>query len=630
MDRDHAAVALLPAETARRIAAGEVIEKPASVVRELIDNSLDADAGEVDITWEAGGSELIRVRDDGTGMTREDLELCWKPHATSKIRTLEDLDHARSLGFRGEALASVAAVSELTIESTRTGAEQGHRLDVRRSELQRLIPAPPRPGTSVTVQRLFANLPARRRFLSRPQAETRAIRNTVLEKTLPFPTVRFTLPGTGNSTRVLSPQSLVERVAEVYGNACPAQSLTEISGSGEGFHCTIVAAHPEVIRRDRRLISVYVNKRRVSEYKLVQAVEYAYQDVQHGGVFPAAALLVDVDPELADFNIHPAKREVRLRNMGEIHHRVVELLRAHLRTYAIRAARWQQNDAMHGEPGLWPGPAESGPTAGFGSRSRTGRSSQRESGSPAGGGAVGPVGGDAAGPAAGRTPFEHDRRAVPDGFAAAESTTASTDEAATSSTTPAGEPIPDDTPRRPDPEGSLAFHGTAFGTYNLVEQADRLYLLDQHAAHERLLYERLRSDRVPQVLLVPEEFDTTPDQDRMLRDHRDAYHRLGVVLEPLDGNRWRLTAIPGEYHHRTDVLIETILELGGLQDGFDRTFLAEIACKAAIKAGEYLDSITGEELVRRVFALPEPRCPHGRPLWVELSRDDLDRMIGRR
>lgn len=580
-------IALLPAEVSRRIAAGEVIEKPASVVRELLDNALDAAANEIDITWDEGGIESIRVRDDGLGMTPDDLELCWKPHATSKIRTVEDLDRTRSLGFRGEALASMAAVSELTIESTaRDPSERppaGRRIDVRYAQLVGTAAAPPRPGTSVTVRRLFSNLPARRRFLSRSQAESRAIRNTILEKALPFPAVRFTFPGTGSTQRVLPEQTLVERTAEVFGRACPVQSLTKLHGTGEGFSCTIIAAHPEIIRRDRRLISVYVNRRRVSEFKLVQAVEYAYQDVQHGGVFPVAAVLIDVEPDRVDFNIHPAKREVRLRNIGEIHHRIVTILRTHLHAYAVRAVSW--------EPNLWEAAER---PASDGVAERRAHRDERGAGRAIAGTGRANTGARRATSGTGPAPsFEHTRRAVPDGE-------------------------------------TLRFHGTVFGTFNLIERGDKLYIIDQHAVHERLLYDRLAADRTPQSLLVPEEFETTSDQDHLLKEHAGEYRDLGIALERVAEGKWRLTAVPAVYRYRAEALIETILELGGLNEAYDRDVLAEIACKAAIKAGDYLDGLTGEDLARHALALAEPRCPHGRPLWIELDRNRLESLIGRR
>ncbi|POR05410.1 hypothetical protein AU468_00610 [Alkalispirochaeta sphaeroplastigenens] len=618
-------VALLPPEVARRIAAGEVIEKPASVVRELLDNALDAGSSSIDISWENGGSDLIRVRDDGAGMSREDLLLCWQTHATSKIRSMEDLERATSLGFRGEALASIAAVSDLTIESTPGNHPSGHRVEVRDAELQRIQAAPPRPGTAITVARLFANMPARKRFLSRPQNEAQAIRETILEKAFPFPGVRFSFPAAGGRQEVLPEQTLLERAGHIFSRVCPPQSLTQLQGSGEGFSCTVIAAHPEVIRRNRKAIHIYINNRRVTEFKFVQAVEYAYQDVQHGGVFPVAAVFLTVDPELTDFNIHPAKREVRLRRAAEIHHRLVELLRSHLHAFALRAARWEE--AAEAPPSLFPreNPSPRPPRPHL--PPRGGKSSP---------GALPSRGGH--GP---KEPFGHTLRAVP-------SPTDAVWPAPPPSPAPSREEIPlqDHTssrreppprghadPREPSaasPTGALRFHGTVFGTFNLVERGDDLYMIDQHAAHERLLYDRLGADRIPQKLLIPEEFEVTADQDTLLERHQEEYRKLGIILERTEGLRWSITALPGEYRLCRETLVETVLELGGLQDQFDREFLARIACKAAIKAGDYLDSITGEELARRVLELDEPRCPHGRPLWITLNRAHLEELIGRR
>ncbi len=605
-------VALLPPEVSRRIAAGEVIERPASVVRELIDNSLDAGADRIDVSWDAGGAELIRVTDNGQGMSRDDLELCWKPHATSKIRTIEDLEQSRSLGFRGEALASVAAVSELEIRAARPTADSGDLLVVRNAEQIRLEPAPPVAGTSVQVRRLFANLPARRRFLSRPQAETQAIRNTIMDKALPFPEVRFSHQSGTGDPRVLPSQNLTERVAAVFGSRVPPQSLQEVAGSGEGFGLTIVAAEPAIVRRDRRLIQVFVNRRRVWEYKLIQAVEYAYQDVQHGGLYPAAAVLIDVDPALVDFNIHPAKREVRLRNGGEIHHRIVEILRGFLRAWTVRGTVldgefWprgvaERDTAPAARP---PEPAPPTPPTGspsthpasrFGGRTArpttpttlatpaTGRGERNDRGD----------GADSGADRSWRRPahFDHETRAIPGA-------------------------------------DQLVYRGTLFGTYLVVERGDRAWIIDQHAAHERLLYDRFAAARTSQRLLVPDEFEVTEDQDASLRAHHEEYRSIGIVLERTAVRRWQLNAMPAEYRENTEDMIDTILELGGLHDALDRRFVAEMACKAALKAGDYLDEMTATQLAERTLALPEPRCPHGRPLYIELTQDRLAHLIGR-
>ncbi len=553
-------VQVLPAEVSRRIAAGEVIERPASVVRELLDNSLDAGADRIDVSWDTGGLREIRVFDTGSGMSADDLKLCWKPHATSKIRTLKDLEATRTLGFRGEALSSIAAVSNLLI------ASQGQQLHVREARFLGLTPATTQEGTVVTVQDLFSNLPARRKFLSRPQSEGTMIRAMVLEKALPVPRVQFSYTGSGGKVEILPSQTAAERVAAVFGSTITSHSLTELQGSGDGFTLQILAAHPEVTRRDRRLIQIFVNGRRVREFKMMQAVEYAYQDVHHGGVFPVAAVLIEVEPELVDFNIHPAKQEVRLRNGPEIHHRIVEVLRGYLRAHTIRAAQWKPGEL---DTSTWPASVTEAERPKY-PPPRPHYTPQAHANPP--------------------VSFDYQRRALPD----------------------------------------MRFLGTIFRTFNLVEYQEKLYIIDQHAAHERLLYNRLQEDRIPQNLLVPEEFEATEDQDGRLQNHYLEYERLGIVLRPLGDHRWQLTAVPAAYTRQIETIIDAVLELEGLQEELDRQFLARIACTAALKAGDLLDEISGLELAQKVFALPVPRCPHGRPLWVELDRGELERLIGRR
>lgn len=569
-------IAVLPDSVSKRIAAGEVIERPASVVRELIDNSLDAGAEAVEVEYRGGGLDSLRVRDTGWGMSREDLEKCHLPHATSKIRSLDDLDRSRTLGFRGEALSSIAAVAELEIVSFREGDDSGNRILLRGGAVTTLDSVPANRGTSVDVRRLFADFPARRRFLGRARGEATAIRNTLLDKAIPFPDVRFTLSSESRKILTLPPSSLVRRVSQAFGQSVREEMFQEISGSGDGFSLTVVAGHPELFRRDRRLIQVFVNRRRVWEFRLMQAVEYAYTDVLHGGLYPVASLFLDIDPDKADFNIHPAKREVRLRTAGEIHHRIVELLRAHLHAYTVKHV------SLDRELTFPPSATGGTPSLGY---------------SPE--------------PTKGKIPF----------FAPHES--------------PAGgykpEPLqPHSVPTQPDDSPTdLTFVGFLFETFIIVQRSDRVYIIDQHAAHERILYDRFRESRASQPLLIPEEFEVTEDQDASLSRVSSEYRSLGIVIERREPRRWAVASAPPEYRENLEDLIETILELGGLEEAWDRRFLAELACKAAVKGGDRVDSGSALKLAHTTLNLPVPRCPHGRPLWVELDRNDLLRLIGR-
>lgn len=644
-------VALLPDSVARRIAAGEVIERPASVVRELLDNAVDAGAQSITVSITGGGSEGISVDDDGFGMSREDLELCWQPHATSKIRSTEDLDRCRTLGFRGEALASIAAVSRLEIRSRRPGAEEGYRLRVRQNRRESLAPAATSPGTTVSVEGLFYNLPARKRFLKRPQTETQQVRRTVLEKAFPEPGIKFRLLTDGKERLLLPAGSLEERAAALFGGKIPAAEIHRIEGTGEGFKATILVADPSHVRRDRKQIHPFVNGRRLKEFALVQAVEYAFTDVMHGGLFPYAALLVEVEPELVDFNIHPAKQEARFRNLQEIHHRIVETIRSFLAKYERKRLAPYREQELSGLPetGVSDGRFEGheGDRGGGGTSSRAPRHyspQPRGSGDDAAGGHREYR--DALGGHRG-IPFdlrEIERRISAErtssytpgtGAGLSEGNTERRGNDTEAPESAGGDLGGHETGRREPAAGGtdrreeIRYFGQLFNLFLLVSRGKTLYIIDQHASHERLLYDALRRDRAIQKLLVPIDFEANEDESRALRRRLEGYRKIGITLGETGDGHWQITALPNSFREESESLVETILELRGLSEELDRRFTAELACKAAVKRGDILDEISGEELAKRVLALEQPRCPHGRPLYFALTEDELLQLIGR-
>jgi len=313
--REYKPVKLLSKETASKIAAGEVIELPASVVRELLDNSIDAGASQIIVEIEEGGISSIRVSDDGCGMTREDLELCTHTHSTSKIEEAEDLLHLRSLGFRGEALSSVQAVSSLEITSTREGPAAW------KLSLGKISPARLNKGTTVEVKNLFENFPARKKFLKRPQYEAAQCRQTFVEKALPHYNIEMRYIADGINKLILpAHSSLKERCLAAMSLKKPEELFYEINQEGDGFSFKAVLGSPAVVRSDKRNIYIFVNGRRINEYGLVQAVCYASEGYFPNGGFPAAFVFLNVDPERVDFNIHPAKREAKFEDYKEIHH----------------------------------------------------------------------------------------------------------------------------------------------------------------------------------------------------------------------------------------------------------------------------------------------------------------------
>jgi DNA mismatch repair protein MutL len=562
---------ILREDVSRRIAAGEVIDRPFSIVRELLDNALDAESRAVEVYLEGGGLERVRVVDDGLGMAREDLELCTQRHATSKIESDEDLLRVSTLGFRGEALASIAACARLRIVSSASGAEPAgaYRLVVEGGRRIALEPCQGARGTAAEAADLFFNLPARRRFLKSPAAEAQLCRQVFLEKAVAHPEVVFRLFSEGRLRHYLPIQGLKERVAASY-ELDPAH-LYVGRGEAPGVVVQAVAARPELARRDRRLLQIYVNRRRIYEFGLVQAVEYAFGEYIPGGSFPVALVFLQLQPSLVDFNVHPAKKEARFRNLPELRQAVIGALRSALQPFNLRAAP----------------PASRAPEA--------------------------------------QLPLE--RRAAA--------------EAGTGGTAARFPPpsavewrkafIPAREPQRPEsPAGEPRYRGQAFGLFLVVEQGDGLFLVDQHAAHERLLFDELKGRQYSsQELLLPLPLEQGPGLEGSLARLADTMKRLGIRVERGEDGAFQVTALPQELLCIEEELAAALSGESGSPEELEDRLLALAACRTAIKDGEELDPLTAQELARRALALENARCPHGRPLWLRVSKEELLRAVGR-
>jgi DNA mismatch repair protein MutL len=582
-------IRILPPEEARKIAAGEVIDRPAALVREFIDNAIDAGSSTVELRIEGGGIRRVEVTDDGNGMGREDLELCWYTHATSKIRSLEDLNTAETLGFRGEALAAAAAVSRLEILSSVDGREawfleidpggtsprltQGHRVK----------------GSSVRSLGLFDTIPARRRFLKREGSEAALCKQIFLEKALAFPGLAFRFTQDGQFKLFFPPaSSYKERYTLALLDRTGGQFLHEISARGQGFSMVIVAGGPELYRSDRRHQFVFANGRRIQDFSLLQAMEYGLQGWFPNGTHPVGAVFLDIDPSLADFNIHPAKREARFRDPGALHHAISSALGEFSRHANISASASVPDRPL--EEAL-PFAAKGGPGP-YGNR-------------PAG--TSGPLAMEALldsppafAPLPGRQGLVHEQ---PPAY---------------------GETAPDRT------AGGIRFVGRLFSLFILVERGNRLFIIDQHAAHERILYDRFLDGPIPrQELLVPIPFVTeSADDDEFLNLRRDELAALGVVIEREEGS-WRIDALPGGWWLGDAETVRAILDLRTAGENIARHWAATLSCHGAVKDGDYLDSASSLALAEKALALPVHRCPHGRPIWFELSREDLYKAVKR-
>jgi DNA mismatch repair protein MutL len=588
-------IAILREDVSRKIAAGEVIDRPLSVVRELLDNALDADAGSVEVHIEGGGVAAVRVVDDGSGMSREDLELCWQRHATSKIREEADLYRVRSLGFRGEALASVGACARLEIVSRLrdsaaslgdTRAETpAHRLRVSGGELLGLEPYQGVPGTVVSVADLFFNMPVRRRFLKNTGSETAACRQAFAEKALAHSGVAFRLFVDGGLRSFFPLADLRARAAAVL--ALDPGHLYGLEGRGEGFRLAVVAGRPELRRRDRKLIQIYVNRRRIGEYGLVQGAEYAYTQYLPGGHFPVVLVFAEMDPGQVDFNVHPAKREARFRDLPALRHGLVELLRQFLRDFDLRV------------PG----------------------SGKESAAAPVA--AAAPLVRPAAHPAA--------LHGVQPTFWAQ----------ATSGEQPASEAEQTQAVEEPPLTDALQPHyrGQLFRLFLLVEYGNSLYVVDQHAAHERLLYEQLKMRRpVAQELLMPIRLDLTEAGAAALRARLPLLEGLGIRVESsgTEDRDLEITALPEDLLAvEEDELVEALVEQPGSAGAagsaaqLQERLLSLAACHLAVKDGEILDPRDAEDLASRALRLDNARCPHGRPLWFRLTEEQLLKAVGR-
>ncbi|MDR2519375.1 MAG: DNA mismatch repair endonuclease MutL [Spirochaetaceae bacterium] len=572
-------IAILPPDEVRKIAAGEVIDKPAALVREFIDNAIDAGSLCVEVHIEDGGMRLIEVVDDGCGMDREDLAICWKTHATSKIRSMEDLAFAETLGFRGEALAAAAAVSRLEVLTSVSGRE-AWRLEVGPEEYAEITQTRRTRGTSVRAFDLFGSIPARKAFLKRGWSEANLCRLSFIEKALAFPAVSFRFIQDGKlKTNLSVATSLKER----FGAAVMDSEgfLYEISAAGKGFSVTIVVGGPETARSDRRHQYIFANGRRIQNPSLAQALEYGTQGWYPD--HPVGALYIRIDPALADFNIHPAKREARFSDSGAIHRAVTAALREFIRH-------------QHLARGL----------ASFPPLSLS--SSAETSG--------------AKGASLALEAFMDDDAGE---YGASFNRGAYTPQ----DTAPAFPPHPS-LAAEPQAAYGLRYLGRVFGLFIVVEKDDRLFFIDQHAAHERLLYDRFLSGAVPcQELLVAIPFVTESEGDDLfLSAHQEELARLGVLIVK-DSGSWRIEALPAGWRLGDGETVRELLELKRHKENMAEHWAATLTCHSAVKDKDYLDESAALSLADAALGLPVPRCPHGRPLWFELTKEDLYKAVKR-
>ncbi|MDR1804140.1 MAG: DNA mismatch repair endonuclease MutL [Treponema sp.] len=587
-------IRILPPEEARRIAAGEVVDRPSALVREFMDNAIDAESRNIEVIIDEGGITRTEVVDDGSGMGKEDLELCWLTHATSKIRSLDDLRTAVTLGFRGEALSSAAAVSRLEILTSRDGTE-AWKLCVGPGGKPVLEQSRRTGGTGVRALGLYDTIPARKRFLKRPGSEALACRQIFNEKAMAFPEIAFRVTQDGILKVFLPPvSSLKERFSQIHLEEREGAFLHEIAARGSGFSISVVLGGPELFRKDRRLQFIFANSRRIQDYTLLQAFEYGLQGYFPNGTHPIGAVFVTIEGALADFNIHPAKREARFVDPGSLHHALSSALRDFCRRSNMASSLRTEKVPSGKAPGTFPGTIFSGALSGT---PNTFAMEALLSSPPA------------FAPLPGRGELYAPRESA--GSAAAESWTA---EEAPPYAAGAG----------------IRYLGRLFGLFILVEKGDRLFIIDQHAAHERILYDRFIRGPIPrQELLVAIPFVTeSREDDSFLHEKAEELSKLGIDIRRGSGE-WLIEALPSGWSLSDPETIAAILDLKNSGENMAERWAATLSCRRAVKDGDFLDEKTALALAEEAFALPVRLCPHGRPIWFELSREELFRAVRR-
>ncbi|MBT2117842.1 DNA mismatch repair endonuclease MutL [Dyella sp. LX-66] len=602
----------LPAELINQIAAGEVIERPSSVVKELVENSLDAGATRIEVDIEQGGQRLIRIRDDGGGIEPDDLPLAVASHATSKIRSFDDLEHVASMGFRGEALASVSSVARFALTSRARGQDTAFRIEVDGGKLQAARPAQHPQGTSVEVRDLFYNVPARRKFLRAERTEFAHIDDLLKSLALARGSVEFRLSHNGKPVRILKAakdeQATLLRVADVLGEQFPAQSL-RIDHVAAGLHLSGWVGLPTASRSQADSQYFYVNGRLVRDRIVAHAVRQAYADVLFHGRHPAFVLYLELDPAGVDVNVHPAKHEVRFREQRLVHDFLFRTL--HEALAQTRAGQvGSVVDSVDTTPTLVSyaaatsagAPVTSTPAwSGQFSQSRLSLGVRDE-----------PLADYAA------LLGDSSREAAP-AYAA-------------------NAPMP---PAQDDEAPPLGFAIAQLkGIYILAENAHGLVLVDMHAAHERITYEKLKSGRAcsnlrSQLLLVPLNVSVSAKEAAAAEEHADALADWGLELSRSGPSGVVVRRIPALLEGADvaqlcrDVLAELALHGSSrrLQE-LENELLSTMACHGSVRAGRRLTAPEMNALLREMEATERSgQCNHGRPTWTQLGLAELDKLF---
>ena len=623
-------IKILSADVANKIAAGEVVERPASVVKELIENAVDAESTSIRVEIRAGGKRLIRVSDNGTGMEREDALLALERHATSKVSRIEDLENIQTFGFRGEALASIASVSNFELLTRTADAIQGTKINVDGGVFRSVEESGCSPGTHISINNLFHNVPARLKFLKTDTTEMNHIIKQVTWAALAHPNIHFVLSHNGKTViDVRGCDSNIERARLLYGKEF-AENVIEFDEELPDFKLSGLLGKPEFTKSNRDYQLFFINQRPIRSPMIAASLKEALGATVQSGRQPVAFLFMTLEPETVDVNVHPAKIEVRFKNERTIFTGIVKMIRS-----VINKEKFIPKIETSTETQITP---------------------------------VEETNLDSKDPVSSQ-PFSRPRPTVtPEIKTDSSDTTKPEEKTAQTVETERKEALPteevESEPKQEEtktvvqpsrqsmPEGAtlklldfdnVELKTNLFKTYIVAEGEDKVFFIDQHVAAERVLYERfvnqLKADGIPvQGLLLPVTVEVTPQQLAILKLHAELFSKVGFELEEFGANTILIRAIPAPLPTRSvaqtvtdllDKLTEQPHDEIELPKAIDDALIT-LACKSAVKAGDSLDSKEMINLIRELSEAKLPfNCPHSRPIIVEMGRDELERRFHR-
>ncbi len=589
-------IKILPDNISNRIAAGEVIERPASVVKELVENSLDADAKKITVQIENAGTKLICVTDNGRGMDPDDALLCLEPHATSKISHAEDIARIYTLGFRGEALPSIASVSRLRLRTRRHEKLEGTEVYIEGGRLAETNPAGCAPGTEINVRDLFFNTPARRKFLHSKGTEERHMQETLWALALGHPAVSFELIFDGRQV-FSSPggASLLPRIQTFFGKEMQ-ENLIPLEASTAHYKISGFIARHGFTRNSRREQRVFINSRPVESPATFAGIREGYGSLANEGRYPPVFIFIEMDPSLVDVNVHPAKREVRFRESREVTSLIAESLRDSLRN--------SQSPTMSVSKDI-------------------------------------PFRSILAGAGISYVPKKNLQGTL-DGLGKTVEDVIGFSKIPAMEKTPEKNPPPVETePQEPSPVSELKIIAILGKTYILASSSGGLVIIDQHAAHERVMFEKIldrrRKDKtVSQKLLIPLTAELSRSEVIFLEKHRPHFISIGFEFESFGANTIIINSIPDGIPQDNlkglfSDMLSVLMEEGKSSGNIDEAAIARAACRNSVKANDSLSLEEAKSLLHQLSHCELPfSCPHGRPVVINISYKELEKRFGRR